>query len=181
MSGLSTWYSRYGGDSLWLRRGIVWFGYDEDRLGGGDWEPTTAILLFTIFWQWRRSLLRQMQCLIARAKGNCAHTGSRARKNKECVHALISCVCVLTSLPEDSEQEYSTSILFRIELLILSLSTQFHKIVLWPSPIVIPYSVTNIMNVCDVYFLMNFFYIFTYYYFCLYINFTWTIHIMSHI
>ena len=35
-----------------------------------------------------------------------AHTGSRTRKNKESVHALKSCVCVLTSLPEGSEQAY---------------------------------------------------------------------------
>ena len=32
-----------------------------------------------------------------------AHTGSYAHKNKECVHTLKS---VLTSLPEDGEQEY---------------------------------------------------------------------------
>ena len=36
-----------------------------------------------------------------------AHIGSRARKNNECVHALKSCVCVLTSLPEDREPEFS--------------------------------------------------------------------------
>ena len=35
------------------------------------------------------------------------HTGSRACKNKECVQVLKSCVCVLASLPEGSEQEYS--------------------------------------------------------------------------
>ena len=43
----------------------------------------------------------------SRAPREIAHTGSRAHKNKECVHALKSCVCVLTSLPEDGEQEYS--------------------------------------------------------------------------
>ena len=39
-----------------------------------------------------------------RAPRAIAHTGSRARKNK-CVYTLKSYVCVLTSLPEDGEQE----------------------------------------------------------------------------
>ena len=43
----------------------------------------------------------------SRASREIAHIGSRARKNKECVHELKSRVCVLTSLPEDSETEYS--------------------------------------------------------------------------
>ena len=42
------------------------------------------------------------------APSEIAHTGSRAHKNKVCVHALTSCVCVLTSLPEDDETKYST-------------------------------------------------------------------------
>ena len=40
---------------------------------------------------------------------------SHAHKNKECVHALKSCICVLASLPEDGEQEYKTMMI------------QFHK------------------------------------------------------
>ena len=32
---------------------------------------------------------------------------SSTHKNKECVHALISCVCLLTSLPGDDETEYN--------------------------------------------------------------------------
>ena len=51
-------------------------------------------------------------CLIAKRSVKSralAHIGSRAHKNKECVHALTSCVCVLTSLPEDGETEYSTN------------------------------------------------------------------------
>ena len=44
------------------------------------------------------TLICQMQCLIARPKGNFAHRFA---------HTLKSCVCVPTSLPEDSEQEYS--------------------------------------------------------------------------
>ena len=42
---------------------------------------------------------------------NLARQGKlRARKNKEYVHALKSCVCVLTSLPEDSEKEYTVKV-----------------------------------------------------------------------
>ena len=40
-----------------------------------------------------------------RVSSEIAHTGSRPQKSKECVHALKSCVCVLTSLPEDSGTE----------------------------------------------------------------------------
>ena len=36
-----------------------------------------------------------------------AHTGLHAHKNKEWVHMLKSCVCVLTLLPLDNETEYS--------------------------------------------------------------------------
>ena len=42
----------------------------------------------------------------SRAPRKIAHSGSRERKNKSCVHPLTSCVCVLTTLPEDGEPEY---------------------------------------------------------------------------
>ena len=41
------------------------------------------------------------------APSDIAHTGSRAHKNKVCMHAITSCACVLTSLPGDGEAEYS--------------------------------------------------------------------------
>ena len=41
------------------------------------------------------------------AKWNRAHRLAHAHKNKECVHALLSCVCMLTSLPGDGKVEYS--------------------------------------------------------------------------
>ena len=44
------------------------------------------------------------------APSETAHTGSHTptHKNKQCVHALKSCACVLTSLPKDGETKYST-------------------------------------------------------------------------
>ena len=97
----SFWTEQFHNRSL-----LLW-----QRMEGIKWDrlvryPLFTILLFTIFWQWRSTRIYQMQCLIARAKGNWAQRLSR-RQNKECVHALKRCVCMLTSLPEDGEQEYS--------------------------------------------------------------------------
>ena len=52
----------------------------------------TAILLFTIFWQWRSTLICQMQCLIARAKGNCAHRHAKTRS--VCTRLKAASVCL---------------------------------------------------------------------------------------
>ena len=59
------------------------------------------------------SLGSDVACLFAKrssklcAQSEIVHTGSCAHKNKECVHTLTSCVCVLTSLPGDDETEYT--------------------------------------------------------------------------
>ena len=48
--------------------------------------------------------------VLNRARQGKLRTPARARKHKECVHALKSCICVLTSLPEGSEHEYNKKV-----------------------------------------------------------------------
>ena len=47
----------------------------------------------------------------SRAPSEIAHVSSRKHKNKEeCVHTLRSCICMLMSLPEHREKEYSNAL-----------------------------------------------------------------------
>ena len=57
-------------------------------------------------------IICQMQCLIARIKGNCAHRLARTQKQGVCtLHIKAASACLHRSLPEDSEQEYSVTYL----------------------------------------------------------------------
>ena len=71
-----------------------------------------AVCLYSISLSFGSDLVRLFAKRSAKslAPREIVHTGLCARKNKECVHVLKRCACVLTSLPESSEQEYSTEI-----------------------------------------------------------------------
>ena len=80
-------------EGLWNRLGIppkkkhllFVFGFCAGRPHPAP--PCVAILRLTIFWQWRARTQKQGLC--------------------------VRCVCVLTSLPEDSEKEYTFQLFFR--------------------------------------------------------------------
>ena len=74
-------------------------------LGYGHVNLHVAILRVTIFWQWHSTLFAKRSAK-SRTPREIAHTSSRARKNKECVHTLKIRVCLLTLYCQKSIPEY---------------------------------------------------------------------------
>ena len=77
----------------------------------------------------------------SRAPSQIAYTGSRANKHREYVHVFTSCACLLMSLPEGREKEYSIYIMY--SFIVLFTYTEF------PLSRMHPFQITYILEKRD--------------------------------